>query len=211
MNNEISIYIELIKGIYSRLEFALKYLEQYSKTRSVNELESSILQMRKAFESLAFSSIAANKSVYAKLRGNASKNSDFSKDYNAKLIIKDIEKVNPQFYPIALNQPEMLNGMINFPQKTTGFLKREKFERIYERMGKYLHADNPWSSDKQIESFSREISTIVNELKHLLERHVCFLSYSKETKIWIVEILDIDNIIFHEAGGRGGCYIKRVG
>jgi len=51
------------------------------------------LHFRRVLELIAFSSLAANLNVYAAAQQK------YHEHYNARLLVRDVEKVNPSFYP----------------------------------------------------------------------------------------------------------------
>ena len=76
------------------------FLSAYNSSNDVFSLESAILQMRKALEAVAFAAVAPNKYQYAEYRAQAEKNSDFTKDFNARSILQFLGKINADFYPL---------------------------------------------------------------------------------------------------------------
>src|SRR5260370_28719120 len=69
-------------------------------------IESIYLQYRKMLELIALGSLVANKDVFSKVY------QDFAKYWNAELLVKDIERVNPDFYPRPIIQePSSLPGI----------------------------------------------------------------------------------------------------
>ena len=53
-------------------------------------------------------------------------------------------KHHPDFYPIPLLPAKKLeNGTWHFDRKTGKFFDKNQFIKLYDRLGKYLHADNP--------------------------------------------------------------------
>jgi len=60
-------------------------------------IESIYLQFRKVLELIALGSLVANKDVFSAVY------QDFAKYWNAELLVKDIERLNPRFYPRPIN------------------------------------------------------------------------------------------------------------
>ncbi|TCH64145.1 hypothetical protein [Acinetobacter sp. ANC 4862] len=42
------------------------------------------------------------------------------------------------------------------------------FITLYDKLGKYLHADNPWGSNKELENFAQSMVGEINLIKSLL-------------------------------------------
>ncbi len=105
-------------------------------------IECVYLQLRKILELIALGSLVANKVEFSKVY------SEFSKYWNAKHLLRDLEKVNPQFYPQPIierpgTKPEVT---ADCDPKTSGFLTKEDFLKLYEKCGKIMHAGNPYGT-----------------------------------------------------------------
>jgi hypothetical protein len=61
--------------------------------------------------------------------------------------------------------------VVHFERKEKGFLLKKRFEKIYDRLGKYLHADNPWGSDKGLLNLLTEYPSLVKQIQWLLKFH----------------------------------------
>ena len=108
-----------------RLNAADDYLARYDGSQMIADLESAVLQVRKALEAIAFASIAPNKPEYQALRAAATKAPDFTKDYHAVRIFGALERVNKNFYPTALEPGvRQSDGRIHFDKKESGVLSQ---------------------------------------------------------------------------------------
>ena len=58
------------------------------------EVETICLQFRKILEKIMLMSLVANKEAYAE------QNAKFAKHYHAERIMRDLERINPDFYPV---------------------------------------------------------------------------------------------------------------
>ncbi len=98
------------------------------------------LHFRKALEEIAFASLSANRERYAAARAS------FATEWNARRMLGFIEKVNPDFYPLPLQEPkEFAPGMKHSRRMNEPFLTREDFEKLYDSAGEILHSENPFS------------------------------------------------------------------
>ncbi|PHV02327.1 hypothetical protein CSQ88_07285 [Iodobacter sp. BJB302] len=173
-----------------RLRATNRYLEEYAITQQIVDAESAILQLRKALEYIAFSSIAPNKKEYELFRASADMRTDYKKDYHAGKILQALGKINEDFYPYPLlSATHQQNGSFHFDRKTTGYLTKKRFASTYDRIGKYLHADNPWSVDKNFPSFVTEIPSIIHDVFGLIECHAVFIKTPEFNGVWVVEVL----------------------
>ena len=138
---EIKKRTNVIYG-FLRRELQVMYLQ--------TTVESICLQIRKILELIALASLVANKSEYKKHREN------FQRDWKAKLILKTLDKANPNFYPCPTKQvinPDTGRVIETIPI-TSGYLSRVDYEDLYDKCSAILHASNPFSDNQQaIQSF----------------------------------------------------------
>jgi hypothetical protein len=183
-----STYLAMIEEAIARLRAADNFLSAYKKTINLPELEAAILQVRKAFEATAYAAIAPNKKEYEAFRSQANDQPDYRKDYHAGKILAALSKINKKFYPTALlPATKMPDGTFHFERKESGYLTKKRFESVYDRLGKYLHADNPWASKKNIQNLLSDLPVAINELFGLLELHVTFIQTPAFNGAWVVE------------------------
>jgi hypothetical protein len=188
------IYLNQMIEVRNRLNATQRFMDRYSKTDSYIEFDCAILQFRKALEATAYASISPNKEQYRALREKGKHFQDFTKDFNATKIFQYLEQINKDFYPVPLTpatkQPD---GTWHFGRKEDGFLTKKKFSKIYDRLGKFLHADNPWDSNKQRQNIAKDISVTIPELSDLLELHVTFIKSKNDSVAWVVELAKDEN------------------
>lgn len=182
-----SIYLSLIGESVSRLEAASRFLDEYSENPNVTRLEAAILQVRKALELFALAAIAPDKKQYAAFRATADKDPDYTKDYHAAKIFGALSRVNADFYPKPLTpvqrQPD---GSWHYGEKQSGFLSKKRFERAYDRLGKHLHAHNPWGGSKNLQNLVADLPKVIAEARGLLQLHARFIRTPEFHGVWIV-------------------------
>ncbi|HLI17408.1 MAG TPA: hypothetical protein VKV22_03950 [Rhodanobacteraceae bacterium] len=124
------------------------------------------LQLRKVLELVAFGSLVANRVLYSKVHRN------FAKHWNARLLVKDLHRVNPNYYPRAIREvtPEDPAQPVQFVDREDG-LSESEFVELYERCGRVLHADNPFGSKVDWEQYRQEITHWRQKLLNLLNSH----------------------------------------
>lgn len=184
-----TIYLGKISEALARLKACEHFLSSYNASKDVFYLESAILQMRKATETVAFAAIAPNKTLYAEYRAQAEKNSDFTKDFKASAIIKFLGKVNADFYPLPVSAPNAVSsGNWHFDRRKDNSLTKEQFESFYDRLGKYLHADNPWGNDKGLYNLAKDIPEIIAAIRSLLSWHCTTIRTPQFSGVWVVEV-----------------------
>jgi hypothetical protein len=183
-----SIYLSMISEAIARLRAAQAYLATYNTTKTLPDIESAILQVRKSLEATAFAAIAPNKSAYASFRAKAEDQQDYRKDYHAGRILDSLSEINKDFYPLALlPATQNADGSWNFERKMSGCLTKKRFETFYDCLGKHLHADNPWGNNKNLQNIINDIPNTIEEIFGLLELHVTFIQTPEFHGAWIVE------------------------
>ncbi|MCY4382030.1 MAG: hypothetical protein OXE44_02640 [Nitrospinae bacterium] len=170
---EIKKRTEVVHG-FLRHELHATYLQ--------TTVESICLQIRKILELIALASLVANKSEYEKHRKN------FQGDWNAKRILKTLDKANPKFYPIPSEQvisPETGKVVEAIPI-TSGYLSRADYEDLYDECSEILHASNPFSSVQQeVQSFLDNTPEWMQKIRVLLNHHQVQL-IDKRVQLWVL-------------------------
>jgi len=180
-----SVYVALIGEAVSRLDATDEFI---ANVGNVAYAEAAILQLRKALELIALSAIAPDKKRYQAFRASASKEPDFTKDYHAAKIFAALAQVNKDFYPKpllpAVRQPD---GSWHYGEPQAGYLSKKRFERAYDRLGKHLHAHNPWSASKNVHNLLADLPSIVADARGLLSLHARFIRTPEFHGVWVVE------------------------
>ncbi len=157
---EIKKRTEVVESIVAQ-EIHVKYI--------VTTAETAVLQIRKILELIALSSMAANLEQYRKKRAN------FHKDWKAKLILEDLEKVNPKFFPKPRKRHARRQGGWKLDTVKSGFLTKLEFIELYDRCSAFLHAENPFDDRDEnmdiIKLLYQEIPYWMNKVVALLDHH----------------------------------------
>jgi len=171
IKNRIIFLGEFLQG--REPSFKLKYL--------LPEIEIGAIQLRKSLELIAMASITANEAEYRAV------NDAFKKHWHASRIVKEIEKINPDFYPQPIKQPhENGQATIDLAPKLD-YLTKERFKQLYEWCGGRLHALNPYRADRdegiKYKNDLQHIEDSRQQIVRLLNQHRTVLSDDK-TEIW---------------------------
>jgi len=143
------------------------------------DIETIFLQFRKTLELIAFASLTANKAEYS------AQFVKFSAHWNAGWMLRDLEKVNPDFYPVSLQLPiQKPDGVKHLPLTADGFLTKDEFVSLYDKCGKALHARNPFSTEA-IPQSEYTVEQWVARIQILLRLHLVRLVNGDK---WIVNI-----------------------
>lgn len=184
-----NLYRELLHEATFRLIAARRFHDGFSESNSAPDLEAAILQVRKALELIAYSAIAPDKKHYKAFRARAKKQPDFTRDYHASKIFSALSRINKDFYPLALVPAErQSDGSLHYGRRQDGYLTKKDFERVYDRLGKYLHAHNPWSPNKQIQNLANDLPGIIRKAETLLSLHARFIRTPDFQGVWVFRV-----------------------
>src|SRR5260370_12202469 len=107
---------------------------QVSTGYPVFDAETIFVQFRKTLELIAFASLTANKAEYS------AQFAKFSTHWNAERMLRDLEKVNPEFYPVSLQLPEQTSDGVKHVQLIPDvFLTKHEFVSLYDTCAKLSH------------------------------------------------------------------------
>ncbi|MCR8921461.1 hypothetical protein NO559_01675 [Dasania sp. GY-MA-18] len=133
-------------------------------------IESEALQLRKLLELIAFSSLVSYQNAYRTVR------SDIAKDWHAARILRKIEDINPEFYPVPVDG---FNKQ-SWTKVQSGYLTRKQFERLYDKCGAMLHSQNPFSKGKSSLAFHKKVPEYLDRIETLLSEHLVELAESQD-------------------------------
>jgi len=181
-----------------RTEVILAVVEKRNTTLyPMTNIELVYLQFRKILELIALASLVANKTEYAKQRDK------FYQDWHAERILRDIEKVNPDHYPVAGKQviDPTTGKVIQVLPVKSGFLTKAEFVELYKACGSVLHAENPFSPRCNFNAFETRIPQWLKKITTLLNHHQIQL-LDRDKQLWVV---------MHGKDGRvHGCLFQRM-
>jgi len=181
LRSDIEIYCNCMAEIRDRLSLVqtigagLLHLGDH-----VFNQELVFLQLRKTLELIAFGSLTANKVKYSAAHAN------FATHWNAKRMLDDLEKVNPDFYPMALDPPvETQPGFKHFPDAAGGFMTKEDFVFLYDVCSKFIHTRNPFTTEDPMIRLRHNLKDSVARIQRLLAWHLVHLVGGDK---WVVNI-----------------------
>jgi len=183
------IYISNMENVKRRLSYAENQIALFNETNNYLLLENAILHTRKALECIAYASISPNKKAYSKFRSEAKTPADFRKDYHGGKILKQLSKINKDFYPLPLLEPKSTGvGSWHYDRVNSGYLTKSQFIKLYDRLGKFLHADNPWDNDKGYLNLSKDLPDYFKKIRLLLQVHGTFVQDTKSRHAFVTNM-----------------------
>lgn len=179
--SSIQVYCNCMSEVRTRLGVVRSVLAGSVKIgQQAFNVELIFLQLRKALELIAFSSLAANESKYAAAYPN------FGNHWRAKAILDAVEKMNPEFFPIALQPPQPTeSGVKHFERHADGFMTRDEFVSLYDSCGEVLHIRNPFTTKDPTIQIGYHVEQWVARIERLLNCHLVRLI---DGDVWVVTV-----------------------
>ena len=188
----IQLYSDQMFEIKQRMKVIDFYLSEndYAVYKATTT-ETICLQFRKILELIAFSSLIANKTQYSAVHTN------FESHWNAELLLKDLARINPRFYPQPVKEePSQTLGVKNLlVDITDGYLSKEEFVHVYKRCGGMLHAINPYGSKTGYHYFNKSFSEWREKLILLLNCHLVQLI--GQDVFWLIHMHEKGDELVH--------------
>ena len=163
---ELGLYHDCLYEIKKRVEVIAAHInKQIHEKYLLVEVETICLQFRKILEKILLMSLVANKEAYAE------HNEKFAKHYHAERIMRDLERINPDYYPVPTRQVKKENDYPEWERIESGFLTKDELIHIYEICGGMMHAHNPFSEVKPIKDIQRQFPEWLSKIMILLNHH----------------------------------------
>jgi len=179
-NLDISRYCELMEAVKKRIEVVLFFEQRQGSALYVpSTIESVYLQFRKILELIAMASLVANKEIYSRESAN------FAKHWNARRMLKSLERLNPDFYP----NPIVEDGR-ELVEKTDGYLTKGAFITLYSACGAIMHTENPYGTRIDYDDYLSKmvgwreaiLGLLNNHKIHLLDDPNMYVIHMKEAR-----------------------------
>ncbi|AUI88837.1 hypothetical protein BS333_20910 (plasmid) [Vibrio azureus] len=179
------IYQSMMLEVKVRIRAVDECLSKHSEKSSLPPLDAEFcfLQLRKIVEQVCFSSVLCDKNKYKEFRrieGEESDiNGDFTKDWNARVILQKLNSISPHFMPIPLGQSQFSDGLHQIQRKDIKATHGELI-KIYKKCGDFMHIPKPFSEDydshisrykQKYASSKNTIESYISYLKDLLWNH----------------------------------------
>ena len=179
----LRLYLRNMQIVKFRIN-SIRDIQSGNKSTSyrMTNIEFCVLQIRKILELIALSALISDMDVYEthlKKIGTM---------WNAKLIISDIERIHPDFYPYPIY---FENGEKNiWKDVEDNYLTKDKFIQIYNECGKYLHENPIALSNKEIDKRYNKVWNQITDwgilILNLLNKHIIKL-YSSDN-IYLIQL-----------------------
>ncbi|MBJ6543942.1 MULTISPECIES: hypothetical protein [Enterobacter] len=132
-------------------------------------IEMEALQLRKLLELIAFSSLITHEKAYEQVTKK------IDGVWKAKNILKELEKINPDFYPVPIIGIKE-SGWVKL---RGGFLTKKQFVALYDECSMYIHVRNPYRVRKKPLTFHEKVPMYLSKIENLLLKHIVSLAGSE--------------------------------
>ena len=167
----LEIYCALMMEIRHRSD-AVSKLRKSDRERLPDfvRVECLVLQVRKILELVALGSMAVNESAYKKAYES------FHKHSHADRIPHDLQRINPDFYPMPAKQERATaegvdHHLVISSDADESFLRKSDFCKVYDKCGGLLHAQNPFGSARDYGYYEKNVGIWMRKIERLLSTH----------------------------------------
>ena len=181
--DDIDLYCNLMQEVKKRTAVLQGFLDgQINAIYPTISIECAALQLRKILELIALGSLVAHREEYAANYNNLANHG------HAERILRDIGKINPEFYPKPMRGfPSIHPGTnIDLMDVKDGFLTKNDFISTYSALGDILHAKNPFALQTDYGRSKDRIKEAIGKTVVLLNTHQIQLFNSPN--IWLVNM-----------------------
>lgn len=165
---DIVKYCDLVEEVKKRMVVIDAFISGISHAvYKPTTVESVCLQLRKILELIAMASLVANKEAFSRVYV------EFSKYWNAEYLLKDIARVNPDFYPHPIVENKSAQDGISseWQERMPDYLSKEDFIKLYKKCGAIMHAGNPYGSRVDYKYYEGNIPSWRQKIINLLNSH----------------------------------------
>ena len=145
-------------------------------------IETIYLQFRKILELIAIGSLVANKEIFSKVH------QEFAKYWNAQLLVKDMDRVNPNFFPHpVIQQPSTRSGVkMEWLDRPDDYLTKNDLIKLYNKCGALMHCGNPYGSQVDLNYYEGKILYWRQRIVNLLNAH--FVRLLNDPNLYLIQM-----------------------
>ena len=164
----LDLYLQEMWYVKKRID-VIRYIATHKQTTlfQFTNIEFMTLQIRKIIEHIAMGNLVANKELYEEY------SIKFSSNWNAKYIFRDLERLNPKFYPIPVKTVDTnIKEIKEWITINNDFLSKEDAIKIYDKCGALMHVSNPYGSQTDPHYYERMMPIWYKKIMNLLSQHL---------------------------------------
>ena len=186
MEPDVGAYTAVMEEIKRRTKVIDGLLhKQINVMYEATHIESMVLQVRMITELVALASLAANKSIFEENRKK------FENHWHPKKILKDVESLNPNFYPQPIVEVPLKNSLVvaEFVNLKTGYMTRDELVQVHGKCGNLLHARNPFRKGVGYGYYEKMVPKWRERIRNLLNIHLITpLGYNGFYRVWMEDL-----------------------
>lgn len=182
-------YIRMMEDIKRRIEVVFSFQHGHSHALyAPTTIESTVLQIRMITELIALASLSANKELFD--QGS----SKFRNHWNPNDIIKDLRKINPNFYPKPIRETLGEDGIVDHVKVDDGYMTEDELVETHGLCGNLLHAKNPFGKQINYKIYQERIPEWTGRIIKLLNFHEIRLLGSDHFHYVVMETDGIEGV-----------------
>lgn len=189
----VVLYTRQMEEIKKRIEVISFFLGMKGSALYVQPtVESICLQFRKVLELIAFASLTANKKAYAAVH------KDFASHHKVDILLKELGRINPHFYPVPVSpKPKLVDGVFVPELITAGILTQEDFVDVFKKCGRLLHTPNPFGGSPSIVFYEKSFPVWLDKIIRLLNTHE--VHFVDDPSMWVIHMQEDgdDRVHYH--------------
>ena len=192
MEPDFNAYLSVMEEIKRRIEVITdlgkkKLILKYQ----IPHVESMVLQLRMVLELISLGSLAANKNVFENYQKK------FESHWRLSKIFKDIESINPNFYPTPLVENKSNNQSVKseLQNLSGGYFSVAELIELHGRCGGLLHARNPYGKLIDYEFFENSMPNWISKIMNLLGTHK--IQLLNDDKFYLVHMCEAQDDRVH--------------
>ncbi|MBB5358033.1 hypothetical protein HDE76_001239 [Rhodanobacter sp. ANJX3] len=159
-------YITAMEQVKRRVDVILACNDGRLALNGPPRVETAALQLRMTLETIALASLAANKELFQQ------QSLRFEKHWKPSEIIRDLERLNPRFYPTPIREGEPdAGGVRTHEPLLDGFLTKDELLEAHGRCGDLLHTRNPFRPTLDYSAALTNVVAWTHKVIRLLNAH----------------------------------------
>lgn len=181
------LYCDLMEEIKKRGDVVRAVVERRISVPQIVGLELGYLQLRMICELIALACLTAHGDV------PTTTSKRLTKAYNADQIMKALETLHPNFYPVPGRQVhDQVGNVVEVARVGEPYLTKRELQRLYGECGDFLHRGNieQLLKGRRLPDFS-EIETWVKKITVLLNHHQIQL-FDADRQLWVIMQAETD-------------------
>jgi hypothetical protein len=194
---DIDKYLTLMHEVKARVGMISSILNSMPVDEEPRiNIELGYLQFRKILELIAFGSLVNNEAALS-----ATYDKCAHKYWRPDTLLKDVESINPDFYPEAIvDTLDPRPGIRADWTANTAALTKEEFTQLYQICAKMLHTENPYKPPVDYADYKKSMQVWLSKIIALLDKH--YVKFGDGNYLYLVQMSGPNNTISYNVFKR---------